>query len=286
MKVKVGLLTLLLNSSILPLPNFVNAAFEPRAVGARPISLGQAFVAGQDDGSLVFWNPAGLAALPQSILEFTYEDLYSQGLVTFSHLAFARPDIGPGTLGISWTRLGVTSKVPFEYSENTYSVGYATRVLRTLNVGGTLNLYRLSSVVNGSGFGASLGAQFQPVPMLILGASYQNAGRTTIRYDSGAVDPLPDNLRLGLALLFNRAKIYADADQVTEKTVLHCGLELAVFEHTLELRGGVSQRTDRASDLTYAVGFGLRIRLVEIDYAFENHFDLGASHVVSAVWRF
>ena len=115
-------------------------AFESRPVGARAVALGQAFTAGTNDATSVYWNPAALSTLKLRVVEFSHEDLYTQGLVTYSNLSFAHPDIGPGTLGISWTRLGATNKVPFDYSENTYTIGYGSRIFKKISIGGRRNM--------------------------------------------------------------------------------------------------------------------------------------------------
>lgn len=263
------------------------AAFEPRAIGARATALGQAFAGGENDPNLLYWNPSGLTTMNSRALHFSYQDIYSKGLVNLSNVTFAAPDIGPGAFGLSWTRLGVTNKAPFDYSENTYTVGYGYKWKRWISMGGNLSFYRLTSTVKGSGYGAGLSVQIRPAKSLALGVSYQNAAGTTVRYDSGATDPLPENVRAGLALhLRESVKLYADLDSATRKSVLHSGVEITLMEDAFDLRGGVSQRTDRGDSLVYAAGFGAKIRYVELQYAFENHFDLGGSHVISLIWRF
>ena len=81
-------------------------------------------------------------------------------------------------------------------------------------------------------------------------------------------------------------KLYADVDQLTEKSVFHAGTEIGLWENAFDLRGGVSQKTGKGDELIYALGFGVKIRTIELNYAFESHFDLGGSHIASVNLKF
>lgn len=262
------------------------AAFEPRGVGARALALGGAYTAAQNDVSSIYWNPASLSTMESREFEFMYEDLYSKGLVNFTNVAFAYPAIGPGTMGVSWTRFGATKKTGLNYSENTYSFAYGMKVIDKLSLGATLNYFRLNSDLNASGFGIHLGLLYRPFTMLSLGAFYQNIGRTTVRYESGAIDPLPSDIRLGAVLTRTRTKILFDADKLlTDKPLTHFGIEVTLNEH-FDFRGGISRRVAGGFDWVYTLGFGTKVKSLGLDYAFENHFDLGPSHIVSVKLRF
>ncbi len=267
--------------------NSLHAAFEPRPIGARAIALGQAFAAGQNEPSSLYWNPGALSTLNSKALEFSYQDVNGKGLVNFSNVSFAYPEIGPGTMGFSWSRLGVSNKVPFQYSENTYSIGYGSAFLGKYSLGGSINYYELRSEIKGSGYSANVGAQAWPVKNLVFGVSFANAARTTIRYDSGASDALDENLRVGLSFLLREStRLYADVDQLTQKSVFHGGAEISLWQNSFDLRGGISQKTDKGDDLIFALGFGVNLRFIELNYAFENHFDLGGSHIATVKWKF
>jgi len=68
-------------------------------MGARAVALAGAFVSITDDVSTLFWNPAGIATIPDKSLQLSEIDLYL-GL-RYRSLAFAYP-LGPaGALGFS-----------------------------------------------------------------------------------------------------------------------------------------------------------------------------------------
>ncbi len=65
--------------------------------GARAMALGGAFTAVADDPSAVFWNPAGLTAMPTRQLLLMHEERFG-GLVDRDFAAYAQP--------VSWALLG------------------------------------------------------------------------------------------------------------------------------------------------------------------------------------
>jgi len=261
-------------------------AFEQRSVGARPIALGGAFVTGQDNVSSTFWNSSALTTLENKEFEFTYQDLHSKGLINYSHLGFGYPDIGPGTFGISWTRLGVSNKVPFNYSENTYTVAYGAEVLPQLSIGSAINFFRLNSTVDGSGIGLNIGILYQPLEFLVIGSQYHNVGQSSIRFDSGARDDLPQDFTIGSSFSYKDFKIYSDLGNLQDDPEYHMGFEYTTPNKLLQLRSGVRKSTKKEFSFAYAFGFGVMLRNIGVDYAYENHFDLGGSHIVTVSWKF
>lgn len=78
------------------------AQFLKIGVGARYTAMAEASVANVSDGYALFWNPAGMAGLPQSHLEFTNIS-YVAG-VNLNYASFTRP-LAIGTIGASVTAL-------------------------------------------------------------------------------------------------------------------------------------------------------------------------------------
>ena len=65
------------------LVSLINAqGFDQLFVGARPLSMGGAFVALADDGNVVTWNPAGLPRLRRTEFTLTYTNLYNLELIS------------------------------------------------------------------------------------------------------------------------------------------------------------------------------------------------------------
>src|SRR5580698_10356005 len=72
-------------------------------VGARAIGMGEAYTAQADDVSSLYWNPAGLALMPERQASFMYDQGY-KGL-NYSNGAIGIP-LENGALGASLSYLG------------------------------------------------------------------------------------------------------------------------------------------------------------------------------------
>src|SRR2546421_5894684 len=72
-------------------------------VGARAVGMGGAFVAAANDASAMYWNPAGIARLPQSEAIFTHSAWVAD--LDFNYGGVIVPVSGLGTVGVSFTSL-------------------------------------------------------------------------------------------------------------------------------------------------------------------------------------
>lgn len=265
-------------------------AFDLTGVGARARSMGSAFTGLADDYSAIYWNPAALADLPKREVAFNYEDRYSLGLVGVSYLALAYPGIGPGGVGISWNRLATTHQVQdLDYSENTYTFAYGMPVIGGWSLGTSLNFYRLLSQEEASGYGLNFSLHFNLNRMFAAGLEWQNAAATTLRYEGGAEDALPKDLRLGVALKPTQwLKGTLDVDNIApNKPKVHVGAEVTSPQKTLAVRGGFSQKTAPSGfNWVYTAGGSVTLGSIVLDYSFENHFDLGMTHLFSVTVLF
>jgi hypothetical protein len=245
--------------------------------------MGGAFVALADDYSAIYWNPAALASLPKAELAFSYEDRYSLGLIGVSNLALAYPGFGPGGAGIAWNRLATTHKVDeLDYSENTYTFAYGMQVWRGWSFGTALNFYRLISQSEASAYALNSSLLYRASKIWSFGAQWQNMAATTLRYEGGAEDPLPKDIRVGLAVRPRpNLKGVLDVDNISPgKPKVHMGAEVTSRQQTLAARGGFSQRTAPSGmSWVYTAGGSVRLGGLVLDYAFENHFDLGVTHL-------
>ena len=84
-------------------------------IGARPLGMGESFVAVADDANAISWNPAGLVQLRQQAINGMYTDLYGIGLV-HSYLSYILPLTDQHVIGIDWYSLG------YEDEEETYAL--------------------------------------------------------------------------------------------------------------------------------------------------------------------
>ncbi|MDZ4183027.1 MAG: UPF0164 family protein [Candidatus Cloacimonadaceae bacterium] len=87
--------------------------------GVRPLGMGGAFAALADDGSAIYWNPAGIAQIRESELSAMHAFLYN-GLASYDNISFVQPLPNGVSIGLNITRLSV-SEIP-KFNES-YLIG-------------------------------------------------------------------------------------------------------------------------------------------------------------------
>jgi hypothetical protein len=87
--------------------------------GVRPLGMGGAFVALADDGSAIYWNPAGIAQIKESELMAMHAFLYN-GLASYDNVSFCQPLPNGVSIGVNVTRLSVSDIPRFD---ETYLIG-------------------------------------------------------------------------------------------------------------------------------------------------------------------
>jgi hypothetical protein len=164
------------------------APFLTIGVGARPVSMGGAFVAMNDDAYALYWNPASLAMLPQSEILMQHSTWLADMSYDFIGAAFS---MGlNGTLGFSATMLNVGEMevTTDAYQEGTglkfdsYSLAaalsYSYRFYDRFSIGGNFKYIR-ETIWNesASGFAIDLGTLLiTPIKDIRLGMSISNFG--------------------------------------------------------------------------------------------------------------
>jgi len=95
-----------------------SANFEKIGVGARPTGMGDAFVAVADDVNAVDWNPAGLASLTETQLEFMHARWMVD--VAYEHFAYAQALGTSGGVGLSfgWIHTSGVARVAYDPTTN------------------------------------------------------------------------------------------------------------------------------------------------------------------------
>jgi hypothetical protein len=197
--------------------------------GSRPAGMGEAFVAMADDASATWWNPAGLAFTEGRDVRlmhsnwlpgFNLDDIYFDFLAA----SWDMPSLS-GKMGLSLiylnegdqTRTDEAGNVIGVITSKEYAIGlsYGTNLNPDLGFGLTTKLIvsdlasgvRVGSQVAGTGysFAVDLGAlwktrlPFTEMP-LNLGVNLANIGPEISYADEAQADPLPTNLKLGMAL--------------------------------------------------------------------------------------
>ena len=226
------------------------------APGARQGGMGEAGVAYCNDATAVYWNPAGLAFQYQDpekdskgevslmhvkwLPQFNFDDLWYDFLAARYYVE----DLGMFGASLTYLNLGENQATDengnplgtFDSFEYAITASYATQLQENLSLG--LNLKYIQSnltdkAINvgsenrdgrSSSFAVDLGVLWQPAwdfldNKLSFGANLSNFGPKMTYIDEAQADPLPTNLRLGLAykLLddeFNKITLVYDTNRL------------------------------------------------------------------------
>lgn len=115
----ISLMLVLLSRSSLEAGKYAGAFLE-NEVGARALGMGGAFGALADDGTAVYWNPAGLAQLPKREASMMHAFLFGS-LASYDFVSYAQPLPGEATIAVSWIRLSVDNIPLFSKLKKTHA---------------------------------------------------------------------------------------------------------------------------------------------------------------------
>lgn len=205
------------------------------APDSRAGGIGESGVAIADNANAVFWNPAGIAFLDGSEVSFTHSNWLPQfGLDLFYEYATYRqyfPSLnGSIFTSITYMNFGefvrTSSQSPdpigtFKSFDAALTVGYATKLTPSLGVGGNFRLIhsRLADkgteLEQGKGIATTVSfdvaLMYRPQRLYLpligdfsnrssLGMNLSNLGPKIYYIDQAQADPIPTNLRMGIAL--------------------------------------------------------------------------------------
>ncbi len=219
----VGALTLLLAASPLRAqapdnPESGGATFLLLPVGARAAALGQAAVADAGDTEAAFWNPAGLATIPNTVIAAHYSSTFASNNTALSAYF---PANRLGVLGVSAYLVdfgsqevsvgpgGVIGRISLKNIELLASYATVLGSHFALGVNYKLIQFRqdcsgdcgiLRSIV-GTTHGIDVGLQFATGAddNLRIGAALRNAGFKLQLENKDQADPLPTRVQIGVA---------------------------------------------------------------------------------------
>jgi len=257
--------------------------------GARPLGMGEAYVALADDSSATFWNPAGLPKLVFPEIQYMYNQWFVDVRHSFFNAAFPT---NYGVFGGSYSLLDSgdipgfsgsgSPEASFKSQDTALTFSWGRRLNDRFSLG--VNLKSISeSLANyqAQSLAADLGCLFELSPKVKLGAALQNVGQP-LKFVSEQT-PLPLTVRLGLAVTNVR---FEDRQSLTVDYVNSTGSNPALnvggeylFREFLALRGGLARSLLRA-------GVGIRASHFGVDYAYLYHDSLGATHQVSFLYSF
>lgn len=263
-------------------------------IGARPLALGEAYVALADDINAIYWNPAGLVQLRRQETGFTYnrwfEDIgyyfFGYGHL-FNDSVFALGVYYLGTENIEGSDDASNPTGEFSVYDLAFTFSYSRQLTDKLSTG--LNLKFISEKLedeDANAFAFDLGALYKTgIPNLVLGLNIQNVG-TKIRFITQSAS-LPVNWKFGLAYkLFPTYPVILTLDaNKSENRDIYFGLgaEWWLGDY-LALR--VGRKFDSRIDDGFRFGVGLKVEDLRLDYAYIPHNILGDTHQFSVGFYF
>ena len=276
---------------------------------ARAAGMGEAFTAVSDGTYGLYYNPAGLTSVIGYEAQFTHINWFQN--INYEHLALVSPvpytDTGKLGLALAWFRvdeLTRTTALPsydpsyletypyytltdhFSPYDLGVTLGYAMDIRDFLSAGITIK-YISQTIDTYTGFNitADIGflyKQYYNGNFLRLGVDISNLG-SELKMHSLAFDPprifncgLSDELNMwgGAFLISAQAVINPDYDPLYS-----IGFEYWFYE-MFAIRAGY--KTGAFDSPTF--GLGVRYWGMELDYAYVNYTDLGATHRVSLLY--
>ena len=156
--------------------------------GARPIGMGEAFVAVASGALATYWNPAGLAETPGYSYFFTNSKWLAG--IQYDYLAFALPIPRRGVIGGALTYLGtdkmeVTTETDpegtgeyFRYSALAVTLSYGKRFTDKFSFGlNTKYVYEKLKLMSASSMAVDIGLKYQTEwHGFTIGMNFQNFG--------------------------------------------------------------------------------------------------------------
>ena len=282
------------------------AAFLELGVGARAVSMGEAYTAATNDVDSLYWNPAGLANVKGRSATFMHAPYLDSS--SFDYLGYAQKvsDHGAVGVGIQYFTAGSIAGTDasgvdtgsFTPNDMAVTVGYAQKMSCPLKCpidGGTVGVnvkYIQSKIATSASAEAiDLGVQSRGYQddKLKFGLAVANLG-TTMKFDK-AKENLPLALKLGSSYKIQEHWLAAlDLDFPRDNTmILGLGTEYQYpVNDKMQLAGrlGYNSRSQVSGFTGPSFGLGFGFDKYSLDYALVPFGDLGTAHRLSLSARF
>lgn len=250
-------------------------------IGARSMGMGGACVSLVDDGSALFWNPAGLTQVTGHRVSVSHVEWISDA--TYQYVGYAAPFGESAGIGVAIEQGSVdwdnTGEGTFDAGDFSGALGYGRRLRPNLGVGGSVKY--VSSALgddSASTYALDLGAVYRVSDAVSFGAAVRNVGPELTFRDEG--DPLPTTLVVGGSYRWDDLTLALDIERQNDLAAsARVGVEYAPVRY-IALRGGyVSGDESALGGMTG--GFGLRWdESLALDYAYRPS-ELGGTHQVA-----
>jgi hypothetical protein len=265
--------------------------FDSIDVSSKARGMGGAWVAGVNDATAMFYNPAGLAVTASRSVYASYLQPNSQDFESLTFLAFSIPVREKHYLGFSYRQFGVEYLDKKLLGESTFSAAYALCLMEDIHsqlyLGGTINLYSLDFGSTGTmdlGEETTAGVDLGFVGILRqrtrIGFLMKNVNEPSVGKGNG--EPLPQWISAGIAY----EPYYGVVTELDirsmrgEDTEIHMGMQFDVTEF-MGLRFGFETQPN---SLTGGITVG--VDPLEVDYSYSSHSVLPGTHHVALGARF
>lgn len=261
-------------------------------IGAKPISLGRAGVAGINEGLGIFVNPADMSENKVLTLSSMYSSFLG-GDVTYSVVGIGFPFLKDTVLGFGYVSSNVEGIITptqegfnfTNYENNVILIGLS-RQNNDLSIGGTFKLFRqgFSGYINhiGSGQDLDIGVKYKFNKSTVFGVNFRNilpaAFGGKVAYPNGTEQGIPAIAKAGLSFKAGGLLLFSDYNLELDRTyypsTLHFGAEWLMNPLFL-IRGGVDQNLSAATggvESNPTFGVGLNLANLKIDYAYHPYF--------------
>lgn len=292
-------------------------AGEPFAlgVGARPLAMGGAAIAGPFDGSTVYWNPAGMnylnghnfiamhsetfgSLLNHDFIGYVRNRADSAGMIQAYGFYFYY--LGGG--GIKLTGWDPVVNRPYVISEASHgdyllAGSISGKIKQRIDFGVTVRMiYRdVGGAVDGYGLTADIGAVYDVHPKVRLGMAVTDVVSGFIRYSDGHSESITPTVKPGFM-------VHHEIDDFSLRLAASGDVKFEGIKYAAEYwMGEISLDTHYGFELGYRemvfgrVGFdlgnftggiGMSVRRITLDLAYLHNSDLDDTFRVSAGYRF
>lgn len=266
-------------------PGTTTASFLKIGVGARASAMGEAFTALANDGTSLYWNPAGIIQLEKRELSATYNLWFQE--IRQSYASFTFPSLGGGVgVGVNYIDMGDIEgrdeegnpTGTFGASDVHLFMGYARR-FKKIALGFTAGWLRDTiKDETRTGFLGNVGLLYPLSTQLTLGTAIQNVGSQL------GNDSLPLTLKVGIALSREALTLAADVVKPKDNDMYWCVGAEWWMRDIIALRAGYKSNQDIGGG--WSAGLGFKFQRICLDYAYAPYGDLGNTHRISLGMRF
>jgi len=262
-------------------------------VGARPVSLGEAFCAVGNDINTIYYNPAGLGNLLRPELSLSYNKWFLD--IGEGSIGYVQPIYKIGVFGLNILYLGMGDEIArdkdtgeqtgtFTSYDAAIVLSYGKILTNEICVGSNIKIFQEKmEEEKASGICMDLGYLYKlPITGLTAGMNLQNIG-PGIKFISDWVK-LPFNIKMGLSYCSKIFLISFDLNKpIDDYLRVNLGAEYTLRD-IFKIRLGYN--TNNSFNQGITAGMGIKAAEWMIDYAFVPYGNLSNTHRVSVSAKF